>query len=227
MTVSAVEVLSGPIATAGSATPTITTTLRASDRVVIALIKVGTAGTPSVSGLGATWTAHQSGTTTTDHFLWSASGITGGGTVTITVGSAAGDYVIWVLRSSVDQSITHHGSGKADGGVSANVSIQTADITSSDTGMYAVGAAFAVSGTLTFPHGNSLPSSGWTLDDTGSNTVSSFISRQLSASGSVRGAMSSSNAGGVAVLAGVFTDGDTGSLPPLTSTFTGWGNPIF
>lgn len=206
-TIDAVEILTGAIAASSSGTPTVTTTLRPSDCVVVALIKSSTTGTPSISGLGATWTNHQAGTSLFDHYLWSASGVTGGGTVTINVGSASGDFVVWVLRSAIDSPITAHGTSKGDGTTGAGVSVQATDIASATTGMFAVGAAVVTSGTLTFPSADNLPASGWTTDRDGTNSVCRFISRELSANGTVR--MAASHPSGFAnhaVLAGVFKD---------------------
>lgn len=228
MTVSSVETHSGAIASLGSATPTITTSLVPTDRVVVLLMKSATAGTPSVSGLGATWTTLQAGIATKDHYMFTATGVTGGGTVTVSVGSASGDYALWVLRSSVSASITTFGSQRIDSGfIAANTAIQTTDISTALQGMFACAAASVGAGTITFPHANMLPASGWSTTFDGSNSVVRFLHQQLASDSTVRAAASSTTASSWSLLVGVWSDGDTGGLPPLTSTFIGWGNPVF
>lgn len=226
MTVSVVESQNGAIATSSSATVTIATSLVPTDRLVVMVMKVSTAGTPSVSGLG-TWTTLQAGSSSLDHYLFTTTGITGGGNITVSVGSAAGDYVVFVLRSSITASITVHGSGKFDSIPAANAASQVADITGGLTGMFVCAAANASAGTLTFPHSTALPVGSWTTARVGTNTTSKFISQTLAANTTVRVPASASAIASVALLVGVFTDGDTGAPPALTSTFIGWGNPIF
>lgn len=226
MTVSIAETLDGAIATSGSAVVTITTALVPTDRLVVMVVKSSTAGTPSVSGLG-TWTTLQAGTSSLDHYLFTTTGVTGGGNITISVGSAAGDYVALVLRSTVSASVTVHGSAKFDTIPAANTATQAADITAALTGMAVFASAGATGGTLTFPHATALPSSGWTTGRTGTNSNSKFIYQVLAADTTVRVPASISSIASLALLVGVFTDGDSGAPPALTSTFVGWGNPIF
>lgn len=208
-TISAVEVIPSDVAANTTAVLAVTTTLRASDRVVVMLLKSSTAGTPSISGLGATWTAHIASGTTLDHNLWSATGLTGTGSISVASGgtSSVGDCIAWVLRSSSDSAIVLHGSTEAvSSAATAGVTTSTPDITGCTAGMFAVGGALTTSGAaLTFPHGDTVPPSGWTVDDIGGGTKSKFISRQLTASGLVRLVDSAAGTGNHAVIAGVFT----------------------
>jgi hypothetical protein len=205
-TVSAVEVLTGSIAASGTGTPTITTSLASTDMVVVVLLKSTTSGTPGVSGLG-TWTNLQAGTGTRDHYIWTMTGVTGGGSITITPNGPASDYVVYVLRRSDAAAVTAFGSGKIDNSfISTNTQISVADINSATAGMFVIGVASPGAATLTFPHANMLPASGWTTDFNGSNSIVRFLSQTMSANSTVRVAASSSAGVGTswALLAAVF-----------------------
>jgi hypothetical protein len=226
VSVSAVEVKSGTIAASSTATVTIATSLTTNDRVVAIIYKTGTTGTPTATGLG-TWTAEVSGTGTVDHYMFSMSGVTGGGNITLGVGAAvSGDYVVYVLRSSISAAVTKHGATQ-----SASTSDTGSVVNSCTANMFACVASMVTGGatiTGTYPGASAVPSSGWTLDYTGGNTATKYASVTLLANANVQsGGTASASTTWVNTL-GVFTDGDT-STPtgPLTNTFVGWGYPIF
>jgi len=164
VTVSAVETIIRPHIAASSDTVTITTTLVATDRVVIIVSKDSTAGTPSASGLGGTWVADVANTSTVDLYVLSAAGMTGTGVVTVNNMGVGGYLTAFVLRSDVGNAVRFT-AGNAANGNSLTGPLGTSSATEL-AGSFVIGAAYiSVSGgTGVFPEASSSPSSGWTSD---------------------------------------------------------------
>jgi hypothetical protein len=226
VSVSSVETKSGTIAATSNVNVTISTTLTTNDMVVVLVNKTGTTGTPGASGLG-TWTTEVAGTANLDHYMFSMTGVTGGGVINVSVGGTgqSGDYVVYVLRSSIGAAVTKHGSSQEV------TSAGSPSVASCLRNMFTCLTAIATTGTITsYPGAAAVPSTGWATDYIGGNTGAHYVSQTLAANANVAGAAGTVNTGSplwVTTL-GVFKDGDT-STPsgPLTNTFIGWGHPIF
>ena len=223
------ETNGGTIATFGSATPAITTTLASTDRVVVIVSKAGSAGTPSVSGLGGTWVTNVSNATTFDLYIFSTSSVTGTGTVTVNVGSSAGDYALYVLRSDVANAVVFtNGAATNVAAASGGATLSLASASTLAGSMHLV-AGYASGGVLSLPHSSASPNTGFTTDRSiGTNGL--YLSRSVPADESITAVMSSDIPYNGALARANYYDNHvpTGGGPsPLTSTFIGWGNPIF
>lgn len=222
MTVTAIETHFGAIAAGASAVVSVSTSLVATDRLVLVLYKTSTTGTPSVTGLG-TWSVLEQVIVTRDSYLYTMTGATAGGNLTITPTSLAADYALYVLRGGGGQVDVF---GSEQGYTSSGTASETPAISGALGGMFVVAAVAATAGaTITFPAGTSVPSSGWSADYTGVNNNAFFISNGLSAGANVVVGVTATSGTAKTILVGVFSE--AAGLPPLTSTFVGWGNPIF
>lgn len=224
MTVSSIETFNGAIAGGDSAVLTVTTSLVPTDRLVVILLKSSTTSTPTVTGLG-TWSVLQSMVVTRDTYLFTASGITGGGNVTISPGTPSADYVMFVLRGSGGEQVNVFGSQIAR--TTTGGTTTTADISSALTGMFVcVGGNADPGAGVVLPGAGTLPLAGWTTTRTATNTDGKFIHQILSGDSTVRANITSGSGGGATIVTvGVFSEASVPS--PLESTFIGWGNPIF
>lgn len=223
MTVSSIEVIAAT--SGGTGTPTITTSLVSTDRVVVLLAKVGPTGTPAVTGLGATWVIDASATTTHDHYVFSATGVTGGGALSIT--ASAGDYIVHVLRSSVATTPYLVSAQSTTYAFAAAATVRTLTGAAAAAGSMVLGTARVSAGTIDFPRTGTTPASGWTTDWTNGTVVKS-ISQQISANETVALSLTSSAGHSAALLQAIYYDDDVPAGPsPLVNTFVGWGNPIF
>lgn len=224
MTVQIIETIGGAVAAAGTGSPVVTTSLLATDRVVVVVSKQSTSGTPSVSGLGGTWTNHVANTAAQDLYIISTAGVTGGGTLTILGYSSAGDYVVYVLRSSI-ATTPYLTSGTSNNvtGATAGTLVSLSAVAVSAGGLV-IAAGSVSNGTMDFPQASSDPAGGWTTDRTGSN-AGKFIHQSFGADDTVALSLTSSGVFSGALGRAVYFDDDVAS--PLTSTFVGWGSPIF
>lgn len=179
-TTNVVEVQSGAATT--NATPTIATTLLSTDRVVITVSKQSTAGVPAVSGLGATWVTDASNTSTYDLYVYSAAGITGGGTVTIAL-NGAGDWTLHVLRSSVAATPALVSAQVLPFAAAAAGTVRSTSGVATSAGAAVIGVARISAGTISFPT-SSTPGGGWTTDYTSGTTVKA-ISQTISSGATV------------------------------------------
>lgn len=217
--------MGGSIATFGTATPAITTSLVSTDRVVVVVQKGGTAGTPSASGLGGTWVTDVSITSTYDEYIISTSGVTGTGTVTVSVGSSAGDYQLYVLRSSVSNAVVFvSGSGNQASAAGGGTLLSLTSSSVSAGSLWLVGGNVG-SGTLVFPHSSSSPNSGYTTDRSVSAGLK-YLSRQVAADESMSITLTDAAAYNGAIIRANYYDNNV-PTPPPSSGFTGWGVPIF
>lgn len=172
MTTTAIEILHGQTPVNTAATPTITTALVPTDRVVVVVVKNATTGTPIVTGLGATWVGDVVQSSGADLYIISATGITGGGVVTVNPNSIGfvAEWAVYVVRSDAGVAST-----KSFGaGVTASISpagaiVSTLAAQSSLAGAFVVAAGWVSSGTIDFPQASSTPSTGWTADHSFTN----------------------------------------------------------
>jgi len=191
VTVSAIEVLPASLAGSTSGTPTVTTSLVSTDRVVVALLKQATAGTPSISGLGATWNIDASLTATADTYIWSATGITGGGTITVNPNSTSpSDLIVWVIRASNSASVSLVNAQTLTFGAAVASTVRSTTGAATTAGAFVAGAAWVTAGSITLPT-SSTPASGWTTDHT-SGTAVKAISQTLSSGATVSVGVTSS-----------------------------------
>jgi hypothetical protein len=191
VTVSAIEVI--PVSLPGSvnATPTVTTTLVANDRVVVLSLKQATAGTPAITGLGATWNLDASLTSTADTYIWSATGVTGSGTITVSgLSTGPSDVIVYVLRASSGAAISLVNAQTLTFGAAAGGTVRATTGAAATAGSFVTGASWISAGSITLPS-TSTPASGWTTDHT-SGTVVKGISQTLSSGATVSVGVTSS-----------------------------------
>jgi len=218
------ETIGGAIAAFGSATPAVTTTLVTTDRVVVVVSKNGSAGTPSVSGLSGTWVANVTNTSTFDHYIFSTGSVTGTGTVTVNVGSSAGDYLLYVLRSDVSNAVVFVNGGAnnvaaANGGVLLSLSSA-----STSAGSLHLVSGYISGGTLSLPESSSSPNSGFTTDRS-NGTQGLYLSRSAPADESIQMSLTSSTVYNGSIARANYYDNHVPTPP--SSGFVGWGVPIF
>ena len=174
-TVSVIESVARPFTSSGSDTVSITTTLLTTDRVVIIVQKGTLTGTPSASGLGGTWNTDLFSTAAVDYYIFSTSGVTGTGTVTVSGLSTAPAAVTGlVLRASNGAAVVFLNGNMNSGAVAAAGTLATSSA-SNTAGALLIGSCRSDSGTLTFPDASSTPNSGFTtvrntFDATSSDT---------------------------------------------------------
>lgn len=189
-TVTAIETIVRPFTSAGSDSATITTSLLTTDRVVVIIQKSTTIATQGVSGLGATWTQDVVQSSSLDFSCFSASGVTGTGTVTVTgLNTVPAAVTVLVLRSSSGSAVTFLNGNQTGATLGSGGTVSTSSGTAT-AGALVIGAAYSTGGTtLTFPHGSSSPSGGWStvrnsFDATSVDTAA-VISRNVTSSTSI------------------------------------------
>lgn len=225
MTVEIIETIPGSASAGTTASASITTSLVATDRVVVSVARTGVTGAPSVSGLGATWAVDASITSARDTYIFSAAGAIGGGTVSVTAGSTyPADFTVYVLRSSA--AVTPHlvsGDAGWSGSQTANVPYALTPSTVADANSIVIACGSATPGLVTFPAAGSSPASGWVIDHTAS-FGRGFIHRSMDATELVDLAIVSASNYNATLARCVYWD-DTTPTPPsvLDSTFIGWG----
>lgn len=224
LTVSIIETIGGTIAAFGSATPTVTTTLATTDRVVVVISKTGTAGTPSVSGLSGTWVADVTNTVTFDHYIFSTGSVTGSGTVTVSVGSAAGDYMLYVLRSSVSNAVVFVNGAANNIAAATSGTLLSLSAASTSNGSMHLVSGYAGAGTIDIPHSSASPNTGFTSDRTVGSGLK-YLSRAAPADESITVVMTANTAYNGSVARANYYDNNVPTPP--ASGFTGWGVPIF
>lgn len=186
-TVSAVETIVRPSTTSGSQTVDITTTLLTTDRVVIVVQKGTSTATPTPSGLGATWSTDVVNSSSIDFYVFSGSGVTGSGTVTISGLSTQAAFVTaFVLRSSTGTAVTFQ-NGNVNIGATAGEGTLATTTDTAAAGAFVIGSGWLQTGTPTFPHGSTTPASGWSTvrDTTAGTAVNKVIAQTLASSASV------------------------------------------
>jgi hypothetical protein len=179
VTVSAIEVIGTSLPGSTNATPTVTTSLVPNDRVVVVSLKQTTASGPSVSGLGATWNVDSALTSTADTNVWSATGITGGGTITVAgLSTPPSDVIVYVLRKSDGSAISLVNAQTLAFGAAVAGTLRSAAGQAASAGSFVIGASWMNNGTIALPT-SSTPASGWTTDHTSGTNVKA-ISQTLS-----------------------------------------------
>lgn len=238
MTASVIEVISGTPTPASTTNYSVTTSLVSSD-VVLVVYSKPSAGSHTLSGLGATWVpqgnrqVQSSGTVV---YYSTATGVTGTGTVSLTLGSATTTPTITILvlrgMNATTLSATTDSTWFQVDGVSTGT--QTNTTANTDEGAAAIAAgidqiavfvAVVQAGTATFPS-NTTPS-GWTTDTTVATGTGRHIvaHKVVTAAGNVQSNVQTTSLTTIGTTLMLF--GTATSIPPLTSTFVGWGNPIF
>lgn len=209
----------------------LSTSLVSSDLVVlvstIALAAGGTRPTPTIGGVDMTISADWTLPSTSRLVIYTMTGLTGSVSIAYNTGGFNAALTAFVIRdlpspSTIQTAISDWSSALTSAGVHEGPAALSAS-----TGQVAIFVALAAGGTMTVPS-TSTPASGWTLDRAGTPTGGGHHAAAhhiVTASGNVQATVSNSNArlmGTAMILFG------TGSVvPPLASTFTGWGAPIF
>lgn len=210
-----------------SGSVTLATTLVSSDLVVAAYSRTsGSAGTFSIGGSPPTFLQEWTNSGVVAQ-VYTATGLTGSHSLSYTMGAGtANALLVWVVRGLTNSSITAVAESTW---TTAFTTINTDEFTTTvavDTGqaIIAIGCQSGAA-TPTFPS-NPTPSSGWTTDVAltngrlgGAHRV--FTAAEPSARMGVRASSS------IRIAASMLVLGDPVGAPPLTSTFVGWGNPIF
>jgi hypothetical protein len=226
VTVTVEEVLTpATIGSSASGSVSIATSLLSTDLVLIVMSK-GNAGTTTVTINGSAAPAYsnwQNGTGTRV-YVYSKTGITGSHSVGYTTSStASATFTIMVIRGLTNSAITASAiSDWSSSSTAANTDEGPAS-QSAGLGQIAVYAATPAAGTPTFPS-NPTPS-GWTTDRTAValfHGVAHYIPTSSVSVQSFIRTTSITTLGSVMLIVG-----DVSSVPELTSTFVGWGNPIF
>lgn len=242
MTISVVESQGGSLASGATTSPTTATTLLATDTVVVIVHKTSATGVPTVSG-GGTWVNFFSQTTSKDMYVWYLTGVTGAITPTIGVGTAAGDWTLLVLRSSLSVSPKPLIANVASVSQATELTVKAAGSVWVPPGslMVSTGSTSNASYPPLFPKaGEALPSSGWTLAYAGTGAYAKFYYQVAGGSPTeFQGAWSAAAGSFVAwmVVDLVFTDFDAVFLRALVleavveyavpaTAFKGWGIPI-
>lgn len=211
-TVDIIETVEIATTTSGSGSGAVTTTLQPNDRVVVITTKASTSGTPTVSGLGATWANDIANSASMDLYVASASGITGGGTVSISgLGlSNDGDVTIFVLRSSRGNAVTFaNGNAANNGTAAANAVTSTTAGTAPSAGCLAFAVGQVGGGTITFPATGTAPSSGWTIartTQTNGFDRRRILHQKIGPGASIQAAVSSDATSAHAVARAAYTD---------------------
>lgn len=192
VTVSAIEVIGTSLPGSVDATPTVTTSLVSTDRVVVVMLKRSTASGPVISGLGATWNPDAALTSTADTNVWSATGITGGGTITVSgLGTGQSDVIVYVLRASSGAATSLVNAQTLTFGAAVSGTVRSATGASTTAGAFVIGAGWVSAGTIALPT-SATPASGWTTDHTNGTAVKA-ISQTLSSGATVVVALTSSS----------------------------------
>lgn len=225
MTVTFPEIITGTAAPSTGTNFPVTTSLVASDLVVVTWGR-GTTGAATLSGLGGTWTAAFDATSGKRVMLRFTSGVTGSGTVTLNPGAGdTANVVIYVIRGLT--SPTTYALQQSTWST-ATTPANTDEMTPSQSfGMdqVAVLIGTCTAGTVTFPS-NPVPALGWTVDMALSTDADFYAAHLIGTdAGTTQGGIRSTSTNTLGVAMFVF--GTATTAPPLTSTFIGWGSPIF
>ena len=209
MTTNVIELIHGTIAPSATGSVTITTALVPTDRVALVVVKNTTSGTPVPSGLG-TWTTHANLGSPMDVYLYSTTGVTGGGTFTITISQpSSSEYAAYVLRSDTGLATTPTIPSMTSGSVvtgTINTPITTLPAGTSPAGSFVIAVGWGVIGsTISFPHAASVPSGGWTIDHSAASNIS-IASRISPSDESILPAISSSLTGSIVTGRTAFYD---------------------
>ena len=228
MTASVVEVQTGTVTASTTGTFNLSTTLVSSDVVVFTTSRT-TLATPSYSGLGgASWTLVFSGAANSRAYSAYASGVTGSGqSVSVTAGAGDMGACVQVIRGLNSVTVTEQHS------------VWSATTTASNTDEFSPSQSFGtdqvavlmLSGTTSSSYtvpSNPTPSSGWVTDLARATNPTLHVAHLIGTSpgGTVIGGARNTSAVAFGVTVAVFGT-ETSGPPPLTSSFVGWGNPIF
>jgi hypothetical protein len=237
VTVSVVEVITPANVGAGvtSSIP-ITTTLVSSDLVVVLMVK-NASGATTVSINGSTLSQYGgasllNGSTSsgTRLSLFTQTGLTGSHSVSYDTNSFAttNQFTVYVIRGLSNPAITARQTSVWDNTntTSGTDEGHTSVVVGADQIAISVGCVTSLGATVTFPS-NATPSTGWTADRApgGGAGNGNVIRQQFTSAGTVQVNIRATANVPIAVSTMIF--GDATAATPLTSTFVGWGNPIF
>ena len=221
--------ITSPAASSSGSIP-LTSTLVSSDLVLIvhARNSGSASGSRTIGGSSPTfyqeWT-NVSGPTA----VYTATGLTGSHTLSYTVGiSSTQAYAVYVVRGLTNPAITATAESTWTTGFSAINADEFTTTAAVDSGQAVVAIGNVQGGgTATFPS-NPTPSTGWTADNvaSGGGTICAASRVFTALEGSTRMGIRSSLSGRIASVMLILGDA-AGGPTPLTSTFVGWGNPIF
>lgn len=232
MTVTVPEVSTlEPAAGASSSLP-IATSLVPSDVVVLVYsnnISIG--GTFTIDGVGMTLrggAALRNGSSTRV-YVYTRTGLTGSHSLTYAVSgsSSVNRMTVLVVSGLTNSAITADALSdwSSTATTTANTDESTAVLTVG-SGQLAIAVGAVQAGTMVFPS-NSTPASGWTTDrGDGSGTgLARVLHYIFPSAGSSQVRIQTSTLSNVACA--LYVLGDAAVVPPLSSTFIGWGSPIF
>lgn len=227
VTIEDVKLASVGSSTSGSIalTPTILTT-----DLIFVVVSCNNA-IPTLNVAGSAFTQYGStqllGSTTTRMALFTKTGVSGTVSVAYSTSfSTTNKFTVYVVRGLTNRAVTAYAQSDWSASTTAANTDEGPSALPYDTGQVAVFVGVAGAGTLTFPS-NTTPASGWTTNYSGgaANGDHNAASHIATASGTVQANIRSTatvSLGGAMVVLG-----DVVSVPPLTSTFVGWGSPIF
>jgi len=209
-TVTAIETVVVATATSSSNTITIAGPVAATDRIVVLVSKDTTSATPSPSGLGATWATDVVNNSLRDHYVFSATGITAGGVITVAgLSTTETDLTAWVLHSTTSAQVRFV-NGDATSATPALGVVQSTSSGTANGGAFVLASAISSGGVLDFPETTTTtPSTGWTT--VRSSSVSGDLRRRVIVRGvttdtSITAACKSTVVASLAVLRAAYWD---------------------
>lgn len=206
----------------------IATTLVSSDLVVVVASRsVATFGTLTLGGATpATYADYTNNQTRVR--IASKTGMTGSQTLSYTTPAASSNnrIALYVVRGLTNSSITSDSASTWTTGTTGANTDETPTAVSVGSGQMVIALGSATAGTLTFPS-NPSPSTGWAADNVDASGVGlmNMYHQIFTSPQSAQVSIKTTSATTIAAL--MLVVGDAVSVPPLTSTFIGWGNPIF
>lgn len=231
MTVTFEEATSANAVASVSSSFALTTTLVSTDLVVLLMGKSsGGTNTTTINGSATTAFGNwQNGTGGARLYVSTMTGLTGSHSVSYTTASTSADnrFTAYVIRGLTNRAITNSAISDWSSTSTPSNTDEGPAALAVDVGQAAIYAAIVgTSGTLTFPS-NPTPSSGWTTDraDTPATVAMAAARHVVAGAGNVQAnvRVTATRALGSVML----VLGDAAAPTPLTSTFVGWGNPIF
>lgn len=227
MTATIAEVQSGSIAASTTGTFNLATTLVSSDVIVVSTSRT-TLGVITPTGLGgATFTTIFSGAANARVLSHYATGVTGAGqSVSVTASTDAMGITVHVVRGLNSVTVTEQHSVWSSATTASNTDEFTPSQSFGTDQVAILIANTTASGTATMPS-NSTPSGGWTSDLVRTTSPRFYVASQVATTGggTVIGGIRSTATIALGITCIVLGTETTSS--PLTSTFVGWGNPIF
>lgn len=232
MTVTVEEVGITSAVASTSSSISFTTTFVTSDLMILVFSRNASAVPSALSIDGITPTQYGStmrpGLDNTRVSIYTATGMTGSASLTFTTGAASFNrFVAFIIRGLTNPAITADALSDWSSTTTAANTDEGPSALSFNTGQIGVFVGIANSGTVTFPS-NTTPAAGWVTDHSIGNGNGEHRAAHVigTTSGTVQANIRSTQASAL-LATWMLVAGDVVSTPPLTSTFVGWGNPIF